>query len=112
MSGLRLFLLGVFALALFGQSENNAVPYPGAAINTAVRGIVQKSLTASNLLPPARPVRRPVTPSEATNCAVPLLEMPIPVGRNIVIGQLNPPKTFVDNMVVERGLLPACGVRE
>jgi len=112
MPGLRILLVGMFALTLLGQSENNAVPNPGAAINTAVRGIVQKSLTASNLLPPARPVRRPVTPPEATNCAVPLLEMPIPAGTNFVIGQLNPPKTFVDDIVVEHGLLPACGLRE
>jgi hypothetical protein len=112
MPGLRILLVGMFALTLLGQSENNAVPNPGAAIYTAVRGIVQKSLTASNLLPPARPVRRPFAPGGATNCAVPLLEMPIPAGRNFVIGQLNPPKTFVDNMVVEHGLLPACGVRE
>jgi hypothetical protein len=112
MSGLRILLLGMFALTLLGQSENNAVPNPGAAINTAVRGIVQRSLTASNLLPPADPVRRPLAPGGATNCAVPLLEMPIPTGRNFVIGQLNPPKTFVDNMVVERGLLPACALRE
>jgi hypothetical protein len=112
MSGLRTLLLGMFALTLFGQSENNAVPNPGGAIDTAVRGIVQKSLTTSNLLPPARPVGRPIAPGGATNCAVPLLEMPIPAGRNFVIGQLNPPKTFVDNMVVERGLLPACDLRE
>jgi len=38
--------------------------------------------------------------------------MPIPAGKNFVIGQLNPPKTFVDNMVVEHGLLPACEARE
>ena len=112
MSGIRILLLGIFALTLFGQSENNAVPNPGAAVDTAVRGIVQKSLTASNLLPPAGPVRRPFAPAGATGCSVPLLEMPIPAGRNFVIGQLNPPKTFIDNMVVERGLLPACGVRE
>jgi hypothetical protein len=112
MSGLRILLLSMLPLTLFGQSENNAVPNPGAAIDTAVRGIVQKSLTASNLLPPALPVRRPIAPGGATNCAVPLLEMPIPDGKNFVIGQLTPPKTFIDNMVVERGLLPACGVRE
>jgi hypothetical protein len=112
MSSLRILLVGGFALTLFGQSENNAVPNPGAAIDTAVRGIVQKSLTASNLLPPARPVRRPIAPGRATNCAVPLLEMPIPAGTNFVIGQLNPPKTLVDDMVVERGLLPAREVRE
>ena len=112
MSCSRILLLGVFALTLFGESENNAVPNPGAAIDTAVRGIVQKSLTASNLLPPARPVRRPIEPGGATNCAVPLLEMPIPADRNFVIGQLNPSKTFVDDIVVEHGLLPACGLRE
>jgi hypothetical protein len=109
MSGLRILLLFMFALTLVGQSENNAVPNPSGAIDTAVRGIVQKSLTTSNLLPPARPVRRPIAPGGATNCAVPLLEMPIPAGRNFVIGQLNPPKTFVDNMVVERGLLLPVG---
>jgi hypothetical protein len=38
--------------------------------------------------------------------------MPIPAGTNFVIGQLNPPKTFVDDIVVEHGLLPACGLRE
>ena len=111
MSGLRILLLGMFALTLLGQSQNNAVPNSAAAINTAVRGIIQKSLTASNLLPPARSVRRPMAPAGATGCSVPLLEMPIPAGRNFVIGQLNPPKTFVDNMVVEHRL-PACGVRE
>ena len=112
MSGLRILLLGMFALTLLGQSENNAVPNPGAAIDTAVPGIVQKSLTASNLLPPTHPVRRPIAPGGPTNCVVPLLEMPIPAGRNFVIGQLNPTKTFVDNMIVERGLLPACDLRE
>jgi hypothetical protein len=112
MCGLRILLLGTFALTLLGQSENNAVPNPAAAMDAAVRGIVQKSLTASTLLPPARPVRRPIAPGGATNCAVPLLEMPIPAGRNFVMGQLNPPKTFVDNMGAEHGLLPACGVRE
>jgi hypothetical protein len=78
MSGLRILLLGMCALTLLGQSENNAVPNPAAAIHTAVRGIVQKSLIASNLLPPARLVRRPGAPGGATSCAVPLLEMPIP----------------------------------
>jgi hypothetical protein len=112
MSGSRILLLGIFALTLLGQSENNAVPNPAAAVDTAVRGIVQKSLTASNWLPPARLVRRPIAPSGATDCAVPLLEMPIPAGRNFVIGQLSPPKSFVDNMIVQHGLLLACGARE
>ena len=112
MSALRILLFGMFALSLVAQSENNAVPNPAAAIDTAVRGIVQKGLTASNLLPPPHPVRRPIAPGGVTNCAVPLLEMPIPAGRNFVIAELNPPKTFVDNMVVEHGLLPACALRE
>jgi hypothetical protein len=38
--------------------------------------------------------------------------MPIPAGRNFVIGQLSPPKSFVDNMIVQHGLLLACGARE
>jgi hypothetical protein len=39
MPGLRILLLGMFALTLLGQSENNAVPNPGGAIETAVRGM-------------------------------------------------------------------------
>jgi hypothetical protein len=112
MSGLRILLLGMFALTLLGQSQSNAVPNSAAAINTAVRGIIQKSLTASNLLPTPGPVRRSTTPSGASHCAVPLLEMPIPAGTNFVIGQLKSPKSSVDNMTVEHGLLLACGVRE
>ena len=112
MPALRILLLAVCALTLLGQSENNAVPNPAVAIDAAVRGIVHKSLTASDLLPPARPGRRPLAPGGVSNCAVPLLEMPIPTDKNFVIGQLNPPKTFVDNMIVEHGLLPSCDFRK
>jgi hypothetical protein len=100
------------ALTLLGQSETNAVPNPGAAIDQAVRGIIQKGLTASNSLPSARPLPPRLLPGRVTKCAVPLLETPIPANKNFVIGQLNPPKTFIDNMVVAQGLLPACGLKE
>jgi hypothetical protein len=111
MAVIRILLLSVLALTLFGQSENNAVPNPGAAIDIAVRGIVQKGLAASNSLPSARPLPPPLMSGRVPKCAVPLLEMPIPE-KNFVIGQLSPPKNFTDNMPVAPGLLPACGPRE
>jgi len=112
MSGLRILLPGLLALTLFGQSETNAVPNPGAAIDQAVRGIIQKGLSASNSLPSARPLPPRVLSGRVPKCAVPLLEAPIPADKNFVIIELNPPKTFIDNMVVAHGLLPACGLRE
>jgi|HubBroStandDraft_6_1064221.scaffolds.fasta_scaffold122796_3 hypothetical protein len=89
MFGSRILLPGMLAFTLCGQSANNAVPNPGAAIDQAVRGIAHRSLTASNfsLLP------RPLPPSplsgRSTKCAVPLLEMRIPADKNFVIGQLS-----------------------
>jgi hypothetical protein len=112
MSGLRILPFGLLALTLFGQSENNAVPNPGAAIDQAVRGIIQKGLTASNSLPSPRPLAPRVLSGGATKCAIPLLETPIPADKNFVIGRLNPPKNFIDDMVVAQGLLPACGLKE
>lgn len=111
MSGSRILLLGPLALALMGQSEDNAVPNPGAAIDQAVRGIAQRSLTASNSFVLPRSVSPPPLSDRVTQCAVPLLEMPIPSDKNFVIGRLNPPKTFSDNMVAH-GLLSACVVRK
>jgi hypothetical protein len=112
MSGSRILLLGPLALTLLGQSENNAVPNPNAAIDQAVRGIAQRSLTASNasLLP--RPVLPPPLPVRAGKCAVPLLEMPIPADQNFVITQLVPPQIFTDHMGIGPGLLSVCGLRE
>jgi hypothetical protein len=111
MSGSRILVLGSLALALMGQSENNAVPNPGVAIDQAVRGIAQRSLTASNSFVLPRPVSPPPLSDRVTQCAVPLLEMPIPANKNFVIGRLNPSKTFIDNMVAP-GLLSACGLRK
>jgi hypothetical protein len=112
MSGSRIIVLGSLALALMGQSENNAVPNPGAAIDQAVRRIAQRSLTASNFSLLPRPLPPPPLSGRSTKCAVPLLEMPIPTDKNFVIGQLNPLKKFNDNMAAAQGLVSACAPRE
>ena len=112
MSGSRILLPGLLALTLFGQSEDNAVPNPNTAIDRAVRGIAQRSLTASgfSLLP--RPLPPPPLSGRSTNCVVSLREMPILADKNFVIGQLSPPKNFRDNMAAAQRLLSACAPRE
>jgi hypothetical protein len=43
MSSLRILLVGLLAVTLFGQTAQNAVPNPGALIDHAVQGIAEQS---------------------------------------------------------------------
>jgi hypothetical protein len=113
MFGLRVLLLGLLAVSLWGQSDTNAVPNPGQVIHHAVQGLVQSSLLGTShpvILP--GPLPAPFWPGRTTKCAVPLLEAPIAAEKNFVIAQLRPPKDFTDDMTVARAL-PACpGAKE
>jgi hypothetical protein len=92
MSGLRIILVSLLAVTLFGQTAQNAVPNPGALIDHAVQGIARNSLVASNLVASFRPFQPPAPPASATKCAVSLLEVPIAPDKNFVITEVNPPK--------------------
>ena len=107
------FLPFALAAALLGQTAENAVPNPSAAIDQAVRGMGRMSLglqpsvrlnwNQPNPAPPAEP------PSRVAACAVPLLEVPIPNDTNFTIGRVPPLRTG-DNMSSSRAL-PACSQR-
>jgi hypothetical protein len=77
MSSLRILLVGLLAVTLFGQTAQNAVPNPGALIDHAVQGIARNSLVASNLVASFRPFQPPAPPASATKCAVPRWKYPL-----------------------------------
>jgi hypothetical protein len=107
MSGLRILLLLPVTFALFGQTEQNAVPNPGEVIDRAVRGVGKGALGL------ARPMlqfglNRPVSLSGAApECSVPLREMKIPDDKNFTLKELKPPQDFIDHMLAAP-VMPAC----
>lgn len=111
---MRVLLLISVAAALFGQTEQNAVPNPSAVIDQAVRAIAKSSLGLARPMPQFR-LNQPAAPSDAAStaskapskCAVPLLELKVPDGTNFTIKQVKPPQDFADHMAVAHGV-PAC----
>jgi hypothetical protein len=70
MSGLRVLLPLCLTVALFAQTEQNAVPNPAAAIDGAVRGIVKSSLGLARPMPPLRRPLRLNQLAPASKCSV------------------------------------------
>jgi hypothetical protein len=106
MSGLRVLLPISFAVALFGQTEPNAVPNPGAVIDRAVREIGKSSLGLAR--PMTLGLNQTVRQFGATSrCSVPLREMKIPDDKSFTIIERKPPQDFTDRMAVAPEA-PAC----
>ena len=107
MSGLRVFLPISLTVILFGQTEQNAVPNPGAAIDRAVRAIGKSSLGL------ARPMLslglNQLAPQlrAASKCSVPLREMKIPEDKTFTIIERQPPRDFTDRVAIPPEM-PAC----
>ncbi len=105
MSSFRMVPFAFLVAGLFGQTPDNAVPNPNAAIDEAVQAIGRISLglqpkLAAGWLPPVAQPPQPGRPSTSGQpCSVPLLEMPIPDGTNFVIGRVHPP-SVTDNMKI------------
>ena len=94
------------SVALFGQTEQNAVPNPGDVIARAVGGIGTNGLGLARLAaaPPSQPSRH----GDATpKCSVPLWEMKIPDDKNFTLLEVEPPPDFADHMAVPPPA-PAC----
>ena len=110
MSGLLVLLPIAFAVALFGQTEQNAVPNPSALIDRAVREIGKSSLGLARPLPTLglNGLNQPALQSGvASKCSVPLREMKIPGDKSFTIRERKPPRDFADRMAVAPEA-PAC----
>jgi hypothetical protein len=114
MSSLRIVPFAWLAAGLLGQTPDNAVPNPNAAIEQAVQGIgrvslgLQPKLDAGWLHPAAQPPQPGNLLITGHRCSVPLLEMQIPDRTNFVILRVEPP-TVGDNMKVTPGIPPCPG---
>jgi hypothetical protein len=109
MSSLRILLLIPFTVTLFGQTEQNAVPNPGAVIANALRGGNKSSLGLALSALPFLPNQPPLPSSAAPICAVPLGEMKIPGDKNFTVKELKPPQDFTDHMPMAPAM-PACSI--
>lgn len=52
----------------------------------------------------------PLPPPKVTNCAIPLLNVPIPAGQNSAIRRITP-STSIDSKIFVKPPLPACAAR-
>ncbi len=115
MSALRILLLIPVAVTLFSQTEQNAVPNPGAVISNALRGAgkgnlggLSRSMLPSQLNQVSPPPAASLSASAST-CAVPLQAMKIPGDKNFTVKELKPPQDFSDNMPTALPM-PACAI--
>jgi hypothetical protein len=108
-ANLRILLLFPCMVTLFGQTEQNAVPNPGAAIANALRGTGTSTLGLAFSALPFLPNQPPSPSNAALKCAVPLREMTIPDDKNFTVKELKPPRDFTDHMATAQAL-PACPI--
>ena len=113
MSSLRILLLIPVAVTLFSQTEQNAVPNPGAAIANALRGAGKGSVggLSRSILPSQLNQVSPLAAAVTPACAVPLQEMKIPDDKNFTVKELKPPQDFSDNMPTALPM-PACAIAQ
>ena len=106
----RVLLAGLLTAPLFCQSENNVVPNAGRFVDRAVQGIEQKTLMGTRVAMPFGQSRPFMTAPGTSECAVPLIEAPIPQGKSFAIRKSTPLEDFTDRMPLVEGL-PACPSR-
>lgn len=107
MSALRFLLPISFSVAVFGQTEQNAVPNPVAVIDRAVRGTNKSSLGLARRLLPFRPNQSAPQFGATSKCSVPLREMKLPDDKSFTIIEHKPPQDFADRIAVAPEA-PAC----
>jgi hypothetical protein len=118
MSSLRFFLLISSAVALFGQTDQNAAPNSTQVLSRAVHQIVRSSLGLAR--PPMSFVLNQPGPQsalasrpdrgafrESGRCSVPLLDLKIPENTDFTIKKIKPPQDFTDHIGVTPEV-PAC----
>jgi hypothetical protein len=96
-------MLGCVLLLIGGSLSAQSKPFQLFAPRSTQKGVTKQALDAAKL-----PLNlRPAPVQQVTNCAIPLLSVPVPTGKNFVLRRVAPSPS-VDPKIVARPPLTPC----